>query len=316
MPMPHRTFAEVARRRLVGKEGSERIATIRALLEELPGYRSGPYADLRKWLEAELQRTRVRGKVLHRDSLQVRREGAAQIALVGPPNAGKSSLLQALSRIQIKTGDYAFTTVRPVPALTRIGGVLVQLVEIPGLIEGANEDRGGGRALLGVLRNADGIVYCCAADEPSDALDVVCAEIAAAGIEKPAILALTKSDELSEYELGRLPDNARGHSPRVFDEVLPVSVLDDESLDRLRDAIWSLTGLIRVFPRRDGHVDGEPFALPRGATVADVADRVHHELSATCTGALLWGSSARFDGQRVGRDHVVHDGDIVEVVTR
>ncbi len=118
MPMPHRTFAEVAKRRLVGKEGSERVATIRALLAELPGYRNGPYADLRKWLEGELERTRVRGKVLHRDSLQVRREGAAQIALVGPPNTGKSSLLQALSDIQIRTGDYAFTTLRPVPALT------------------------------------------------------------------------------------------------------------------------------------------------------------------------------------------------------
>ena len=75
------------------------------------------------------------------------------MALVGPPNVGKSSLLQALSEIQIRTGDYAFTTLRPVPALTRIGGVLVQLVEIPGLIGGANEDRGGGRALLGVLRS-------------------------------------------------------------------------------------------------------------------------------------------------------------------
>ena len=119
MPMPHRTFAEVAKRRLVGKEGSERVATIRALLGELPGYRNGPYADLRKWLDNELERTRVRAKVVHRDALQVRREGAAQIALVGPPNAGKSSLLQALSDIQIRTGDYAFTTLRPVPATTR-----------------------------------------------------------------------------------------------------------------------------------------------------------------------------------------------------
>ena len=173
MPMPHRTFAEVAKRRLVGKEGSARVAAIHALLSELPGYRNGPYADLRKWLEGELDRTRVRAKVTHRDSLQVRREGAAQIALVGPPNAGKSSLLQALSDIRIKTGDYAFTTLRPVPALTRIGGVLVQLVEIPGLIEGAHEDRGGGRALLGVLRNADAIVFCHAANEPPAALEVV-----------------------------------------------------------------------------------------------------------------------------------------------
>ena len=153
MPMPHRTFAQVAKRRLVGKEGRERVREVRALLAELPDYRNGPYADLRKALLAEIEDTRTRSSAVHRDSIAVRREGAAQVALVGPPNVGKSSLLQALSEIQIRTGDYAFTTLRPVPALTRIGGVLVQLVEIPGLIEGANEDRGGGRALLGVLRS-------------------------------------------------------------------------------------------------------------------------------------------------------------------
>jgi len=310
MPMPHRTFAEVAKRRLVGKEGSERVATIRALLGELPGYRNGPYADLRKWLEGELDRTRLRAKVIHRDSLQVRREGAAQIALVGPPNAGKSSLLQALSDIQIKTGDYAFTTLRPVPALTRIGGVLVQLVEIPGLIEGAHEDRGGGRALLGVLRNADAIVYCRAAGEPPAALDVVLREVAAAGIEKPAIVVLTKADEL--------PDGGAGatESTPAFEAVVRVSVLDDESLDRLRDAIWALTGLIRVRPRRDGRVDDEPFALSVGATVADLAERIHHDVGRACTGGRVWGPSARFDGQRVGRGHVLADGDVVEALVR
>ena len=305
MPMPHRTFAEVAKRRLVGKEGRVRVATIHALLAELPGYRNGPYADLRKWLENELERTRVRAKVVHRDSLQVRREGAAQIALVGPPNAGKSSLLQALSDIQIRTGDYAFTTVRPVPALARIGGVLVQLVEIPGLIEGAHEDRGGGRALLGVLRNADAIVFCCAANEPPDALEVVTREVEAAGIEKRSIVALTKADELAEPV--DVPPGA---------DCLAVSVLDDSSLDRLRAAIWELTGLIRVFAERAGRRDDEPFALPLGATVADLADRVHHELAARATGARVRGPSARFDGQRVGPRHVLQDGDVVEVLVR
>jgi small GTP-binding protein len=303
--MPHRTFAEVAKRRLVGKEGSARIATIQSLLAELPGYRNGPYADLRKWLEGELDRTRVRAKVTHRDSLQVRREGAAQIALVGPPNAGKSSLLQALSDIRIRTGDYAFTTLRPVPALTRIGGVLVQLVEIPGLIEGAHEDRGGGRALLGVLRNADAIVFCRAATEPPAAIDVVRREVAAAGIEKPSILVLTKADELDEpLEVASGDDDLR------------VSVLDDASLDRLREAIWTLTGLIRVFPTRGGRRDDEPFALPAGATVSDLADRVHHDLGARATGARVSGPSARFDGQLVGRGHVLRDGDTVEIVMR
>src|SRR5437763_2299290 len=195
MPMPHRTQMQVIKRRLVGKEGSERMRELRAILAELPNYRSGPYADLRKWVNEQLDETRTRGRVVHRDSIGVRREGAAQVAFVGPPNAGKSSLLQALSNVQIKTGDYAFTTTRPVPALTRIGGVLVQLVEIPGLIEGAADDRGGGRALLGVLRNADAIVFCHACDRPVEELETIRDEVAAAGIELPALVAATKSDE-------------------------------------------------------------------------------------------------------------------------
>src|SRR5213595_3888528 len=195
MPMPHRTQMQVIKRRLVGKEGTDRVRELRAILADLPGYRNGPYADIRKWVEAQLEQTRVRKKVVHRDSIAVRREGAAQIALVGPPNAGKSSLLQALSAIQIRTGDYAFTTTRPIAATTRLGGVLVQLVEIPGLIEGAAEDRGGGRALLGVLRNADGILFCHACDRPLEELERIRNEVAAAGIDLPALLAATKCDE-------------------------------------------------------------------------------------------------------------------------
>jgi len=302
MPMPHRTFAQVAKRRLVGTEGRERTRVIHSLLAELPDYRSGPYADLRKWLNDELEGTRTRSKVVHRDSIQIRREGAAQIAFVGPPNAGKSSLLQALSAIQIKTGDYAFTTTRPVAALTRIGGVLVQLVEIPGLIEGANEDRGGGRALLGVLRNADAVVFCHAANAPLDELAAVRAEVEAAGIDLPSLLALTKVDEVADAPLASELD------------IVPVSVLDDESLERLREAIWELTGLLRVFLRHVGDVDEEPVALHPGATVEDVADSIHHVLAETFSAARIWGPSARFEGQRVGRGHEVLDGDVVEIL--
>jgi small GTP-binding protein len=308
MPMPHRTFAQVAKRRLIGKEGRERIREVNALLAELPDYKNGPYADLRKSLLAEIEDTRVRSNAVHRDSIAVRREGAAQVALVGPPNVGKSSVLQALSEIQIKTGDYPFTTLRPVPALTRIGGVLVQLVEIPGLIGGASEDRGGGKALLGVLRSVDAIVYCTRASADPAELETVRAEVAAAGIEKPSLLAITRADEAADGDIERLTAAFHG------DRVVRVSILDDASLDALRDEIWALTGLIRVFLRRDGDVDTEPLALDPRATVEDVADMVHHDLARSMTGARVWGPSARFSGQRVGRDHPVADGDAVEIL--
>ena len=301
MPMPHRTQMQLIKRRLVGKEGSERIRELRTILGELPGYKNGPYADIRKWVEAQLDQTRVRKRVTHRDSIAVRREGAAQIALVGPPNAGKSSLLQALSNIQIKTGAYAFTTTRPVPALTRVGGVLVQLVEIPGLIEGASVGRGGARPLLGVLRGADAILFCHDAGAPVEDLRAVMAEVSEAGIERPWVLAATKSDEADGTAL-------RAAFPDI--QVVEVSVLDDASVEQLRETIWQLTGLMRVYLR-----DGEhPIALEPPATVLDVADAIHHDLGARCTGARVWGPSARFEGQQVGRTHALQDGDTVEIL--
>jgi small GTP-binding protein len=299
---------QLIKRRLVGKDGKARIKELRSILTELPDYKNGPYADIRKWVLAEIDQTRGRSTVVHRDSIAVRREGASQIALVGPPNVGKSSLLQALSRIRIKTGDYAFTTLRPVPALTLIEGIPVQLVEIPGLIGGAAEDRGGGRALLGVLRGADGIVYCQDAGMPAEPLLHVRAEVAAAGIDRPAILAATKADEADDAAVDRL----RSAVPGI--DVVAVSVLDEESLDAFRAAVWKLTGLIRVFTRKPGSARADLMALTPGSSVADVAAELHGELGAGCRGARVWGPSAKFEGQLVGRDHVVQQHDVIEVI--
>lgn len=309
MPMPHRTQMQLIKRRLIGKEGSERVRELRAILNELPGYRNGPYGDLRKWVQEQIEETHVRSHTVQRDSLAVRREGVAQVALVGAPNAGKSSLLEALSHIQIKIGNYAFTTLRPVPALTHIQGVLVQLVEIPGLIEGAHEDRGGGRALLGVLRAADAILYCQDVHEPPDVLATVRAEVEAAGIVLPSLLAATKMDEASESDLAAL----QAAIPDL--SVVGVSIIDDESLTALKEAIWRLTGLLRVYLRHNNHVEEEPLALEPGATIADVAQSIHKHLGATFRSARIWGPSARFDGQQVGPQHLVADGDIVEILT-
>ena len=174
----------------------------------------------------------------------------------------------------------------------------MQLVEIPGLIEGAGDDRGGGRALLGVLRGADAIVLCHDAADPAS-LDTIRAELERGGIEKPTLVVATKTDEAPA------PPGTLG-----------VSILDENSLDHLRAAIWELTGLIRVFVRRPGDEAAEPQPLRPPATVVDVARTIHHDLADACTGARIWGSSARFDAQRVGRDHVVADGDTIEVLVR
>jgi small GTP-binding protein len=308
MPMPHRTQMQLVKRRLAGKDGSDRVRELRVILGELPNYRNGPYADIRKWVHGQIEETRSRSRVVQRDSIEVRREGTAQVAMVGPPNGGKSSLLHALSHVQVRIGDYAFTTLRPVPALTRIGGVLVQLVEIPGLIAGAADGRGGGRALLGVLRGADAMVYCQDVNAPARTLLEVRAEVVDAGIDLPALLVGTKLDDARPGALAELG----AAMPDI--PVLGVSILDDSSLEALKEAIWKLLGLIRVHLRRDREVAEEPLPLEPGSTVTDVAAEIHRDLATSFRAARIWGPSARFDGQRVGRDHVVQDGDVVEIL--
>jgi ribosome-interacting GTPase 1 len=181
-------------------------------------------------------------------------------------------------------------------------------VEIPGLIAGAADDRGGGRALLGVLRAADAIVYCQDINAPHNVLEDVRIEVSAAGIALPALLAATKMDEASEDALASLQASV----PDL--PVIGVSIVDDESLVAFKEAVWRLTGLIRVYLRHDGISDVEPLALKPGATVADVAGKIHKEVGESFRSARLWGPSARFDGQQVGRNHHLQDGDTVEII--
>jgi ribosome-interacting GTPase 1 len=153
------------------------------------------------------------------------------------------------------------------------------------------------------------MVLCHALTAPPSALDVVRGELAEAGIELPTVVAATKSDDAAPGAVAHL---AAAVAPLPLVEV---SVLDDESLARLRDAVWELTGLSRVYLRTGGRTDPDPVALPPPVTVADVADSIHHDLAARCRGGRVWGASARFPGQRVGPAHQLADGDTVEVLT-
>jgi ribosome-interacting GTPase 1 len=89
-------------------------------------------------------------------------------------------------------------------------------------------------------------------------------------------------------------------------------VLDEDSLERLRQTVWRLTGLQRVH-LRDG---GDPIAFRPPVSVLDVAHAIHHELGERCRGARVWGASVRFPGRRAGCSHALADGDTVEVLER
>jgi hypothetical protein len=335
MPMPHEEMKRLIIRRLKGTDGAARMQAIEECMSMLPGYRQGPYADLRKWLVQQAETTRKKRKVPHAEETFVRNQGDARIVLLGPPNAGKSSILRALCGSRVEVGDYPFTTLRPIAAVALINGAQIQLVEIPGLVEGAREGRGHGRLYLGAAQDAQAFLLILPLEPEGVAgFAQALAEVEDVVGGRPALVVGTKSDL---PEAGQVLAEACSRFPGH--RVVAISVVNGQGIEDLRQAIWDMAGLIRVFSRQekaessgvhrpirgdhastlgdDPSTRGDrPFILPDGSTVEDLASRIHHGLSEGLDKAVLWGPSARFPGQTVGRQHVLQDGDCVELVRR
>lgn len=308
MAIPHIIFKQQAKKRLIGKEGKEREREIRKLLTEMPGYKTGPYGELRKWLMGEIKENRERSKIKARLFFDVKKEGDAQIVLLGAPNIGKSSLLKKLSSIQIKVADYAFTTLKPIPAIVDFGGALVQIVEIPGLLQGASEGKGGGKAMLSAARNADYLVLMTSVDTPIEKAEAVFREMSRVDLPTPEFIICSKTDlPGAEQALSIL----RKSFPDL--SIIPISTQNNAGLEELKHTLWQHLGLIRVFLKnRSGEVAERPVVVSEGSTVRDVIEGLgniaeHFQL------AKIWGPSAKFEGQQVGGQHTLMDGDILQI---
>jgi uncharacterized protein len=314
MPIPHQEMRRIIKRRITGLEGTERIHMLNECLELFPGFYTGPYGELRRWVQELIDEAKLRKAVRHQDQFFVPKEGAAQVVLVGPPNAGKSSLLKALTGRQVAVGDYPFTTLRPVAGMVKFGGAVVQLVDLPGLLDGAVDGKGGGRTLLGCVRMADAALFIAPLTPEGGAeFHLVLEEVTAeAGIDLPSGLVGTKDD---------LP-GADG-AWAALRQALPglpsarCSVAAGRGLDAVRDLLWGLCGLKRVYCKPKGKpVSPEPIVLAPEATVADFVAALNRAWLERFGQARVSGASARFSGQAVGLHHILADGDVVELAIR
>ena len=95
----------------------------------------------------------------------VEKHGDATVALVGFPSVGKSTLLNALTNADSETGSYEFTTLDVNPGMLQYRGANIQLLDVPGLIEGAASGRGDGQEVLSVVRTADLVIFLLSAFE-------------------------------------------------------------------------------------------------------------------------------------------------------
>lgn len=171
----------------------------------------------------------------------------ADAGLVGLPNAGKSTLLAAVSRAHPKIGDYPFTTVHPNLGVVyigdRTGGDEFVLADLPGLIEGANEGAGLGTRFLGHVERCRVLVHLIdgTLDDVAGAYQTVCREVEAYGgglAEKPELVALNKADALSDE------DKAEKQELLALASGAEVAVISGISGDGLQTLMAVLFGVI------------------------------------------------------------------------
>jgi hypothetical protein len=344
-------YKEAEERFRAASTADEKIACLKEMIRIIPKHKGTEklQADLKKRL-AKLQKGSEGGaKAAPRRAPgeYVDREGPKQILLVGGPNQGKSSLLATLTKAKSEVAPYPYTTTVMQPGMMSVYDIQLQLVDAPAISREfarpfvANQIRAADLLLwvvsLGdddlltwveetreVLRewhfelvpavrpapaDPEGPVPDQGTDE--DETEAV-ATIPEGGLPRPAIVVLTHADDAAaELREELLAEVIGGGWPTVR-----VSTVTGDGLDDLRGLVFERLGVVRVYTKQPGKkADREsPFVLDLGATVLDLAEAVHREIAESLTFARIWGEGA-FDGQHVQRDHVLADGDTVELHT-
>jgi GTP-binding protein len=166
----------------------------------------------------------------------------ADIGLVGLPNAGKSTFINAVSNAKAKVGDYPFTTIRPQLGVASHHGRELVVADIPGLIEGAADGAGIGDRFLGHIERCRVLLHLVDAsgDDPVDAYHTVCGELEAYGAglgEKAQIVALNKIDAVDAKQATKLRKKLEKASGG---EVMPLSGASGEGLEAVLDHLFAL----------------------------------------------------------------------------
>jgi ribosome-interacting GTPase 1 len=307
----------------------ERLEKLRELFRLLPKHKGTEklQSDLKQKI-SQLKDEQERGKAVGKKtglSYHVPREGAGQVMLIGPPNAGKSTLLAALSNAHPEIAPYPFTTRVPQPGIMMWQDVPVQLVDMPPVSAEFVESW-----VPNVIRSADAVLLVAdlASDDVADATVEVLERLAATHTELMGELPYDIDDESLRHlktvlvaskldadgASGRLEVLSEWFTPRF--PIVTVSGRTKEGLETLRTAAYHLLGLVRVYTKVPGKPAdrSRPFTLPVGSTVLDLARDIHKDLEHSLKSARIWGSGV-FDGQSVKRDHELHDGDLVELHT-
>jgi hypothetical protein len=303
----------------------------------------------------------------------VKKSGDATVAIIGLPSVGKSTLLNKMTNAESKTAAYAFTTLKCIPGIMEYNNTKIQVLDLPGIIEGAKDGRGRGREVIAVARNADLIMIMIEASNPRQSR-IIESELYGFGIrinaQRPGVsigkqarggvtinstVQLTRITQreiiaaMNQYSIfnanvvlhrditiDEFIDALEGNRayvpalyvlsksdlvkelPKVPYQYVPISIGNAKSIDGLKKAIYEKLELIRIYTKRKGEVADmtEPMVVRKGINIGEVCEKLHRDLKKEFRYALVWGKSVKHQPQRVGLEHVMADGDIIQVIKR
>lgn len=309
----------------------EKITCLEEMLRVIPKHKGTDklQADLKTRL-AKLRQEAQKATATRRGfTVAVESEGAGQIVMVGAPNAGKSALVAALTKATPEVAAYPFTTRRPMPGMVVLDNVQMQLVDMPPVSSEFMEPW-----MAQITRNADALALVVDLGDAAllDSLELLTQTLGEWKIT-PTAQALSPED-VAELGVGVVPRRAlllgtKWDQPGSADTwemlqelygtrwpLLAVSATTGYQLDALRQALYALLDIVRVYTKAPGKKADltAPFTLPRGSTVVDVAAMVHKDVAAQLKFARIW-SAGKYEGQMVPRDHAVQEGDVLELHT-
>jgi len=316
-------YFEAEKRFRSAKTAEDKIMALEEMLAIMPKHKGTDHlkADLRRKI-AKLTQEAEKKSGAKRASMLIEKEGAAQVVVIGMPNAGKSQLVSSITNASLQVAEYSFTTQTAIPGMMAFENIQIQLIDTPPLTELPIP-----WWLRNIIIRADGLVVIVdLSSNPTAQLENITAQLESqkiglgnskVGEEQNAILyakkALIIGNKVDLENTGEsyiaLRNKYGGELP-----VTAISASKGNGLEQLRYEIYRMLGIIRVYTKAPGEKPefDDPIVLNKGSTLEDAAAEVHKDFRAKMKYARIWGSG-KHDGVMAKRDHILQDGDIIEL---
>ena len=316
-------YLEAEKNYRAAKTPLEKIAFLEEMLSVMPKHKGTDHlrADIRTKI-AKLTQSLDKKTTTQRASMIIEKVGAGQVAVIGPPNTGKSQILSSLTKAAPTVAAYPFTTQNAIPGMMKYENIQIQLIDLPPLHEQTPE-----WWVMNIIRRADALLIVV--DAGDDALTQT--ELVLSRLREKK-LALWPDPEKSEeeiaftYKTALLVCNKQDLDPDnvclqlLQDEygkhlnIIGITAGGGNDLDELRSTVFKMLDIIRVYTKAPGGKPDfeDPIVLKAGSNLEDAAAEVHKDFVRNLKYARIWGSG-KHDGVMARLDHVMQDGDIIEL---